>query len=276
LVDTLEPDTNVHIYLESIGDTPPLSFEEEAALTIRIRGGDRGARDRLVTANLRFVVSVAAKFRGRGVPFADLICAGNVGLIKATENFDETLGFKFISYAVWWIRQAIQQTIYEYTRIVHQPWNRITMMGKVTRFKAEFRQLRERSPTDRELAEEFECEESKIRGLLVSSQFEKSLDSPINEEGRSLSDILEDGSQESPDAGVIQMSLIERMAEVVATLDERESDVINLYFGLSGEGKTLQEIGEKFGLTRERVRQIKMKALKKMRFRLKEKEVDLV
>jgi RNA polymerase primary sigma factor len=270
-----QADLDISYYLDSLGEVSRVSPEEEAALTIRIREGDIDARDQLVEANLPFVVSVAVKYRGRGVPLADLISAGNLGLIKATELFDETRGFKFISYAVWWIRQSIQQALNETTRMIRQPENRIDAMARFLRFAEEFRKINERSPSDEEIAAEFDLKEDKILALKMSNQKVTSLDRPILEEGSSLMALVPDESSLAPDAAVTHSVLRERIDEVIATLSHREAEVIRQYFALDGEAKTLQEIGEELGLTRERVRQIKARALDRLRFRFRAANLSL-
>lgn len=274
VAEMYEYDGNLESYLDRIGTNKPLSIDEERKLATQLKKGDLDARDRLVEANLRFVVSVAMKYRGKGLSISDLISVGNLGLIKATEHFDESLGYKFISYGVWWIRQAIQQALYDQTRIIHQPWNRIGKMIKFSKFADEFRAKHERNPSAQELADEFDMTEQAVLQHQGSNNRVASLDRPMLEDGDPLLDITPDETQVSPDEEVTQKILGEKMREIVDNLGVREADIIRQYYGIDCEAKTLEEIGETYSLTRERVRQIKQKALKQLRYRCKEAKVS--
>lgn len=268
-----ETDINVDIYLDTIGKTLPLSQQEEVSLAAKSKLGDLKARNRLIEANLRFVVSVAAKYRGKGLPLSELICAGNMGLIKAVEYFDESRGFKFISYAVWWIRQSIQNALYEQTRIIHQPWNRIGKMNSFLKFSEEFKKNFERKPTTKEIADEFGMPEERVLDHQVSNQWVMSLDAPMTEDGNPLSETVADESQIPSDEKALNVVIREKMIKAVNTLEDRDAEIIRLYFGLDGDSKTLEEIGQVYGLTRERVRQIKAKALKTLKYRFKAESI---
>lgn len=255
-------------YLHEIGKVALITSDEEVELAKRIRKGDKDALERLIKANLRFVVSVAKQYQNQGLSLPDLINEGNLGLIKAAQRYDETRGFKFISYGVWWIRQSILQALAEQSRIVRLPLNKI---GSITRINKTFSRLEQeyqREPTPEEVAFLLETSSEIVEDALKVSSHHISMDAPIHDEdgGASLYDVLLNEESLSPDKGLIYGSLCKEIERTLSTLTEREADVIRYYFGLSGcQQHTLEEIGEEFGLTRERVRQIKEKTIKKMR-----------
>jgi RNA polymerase primary sigma factor len=254
-------------YLQEIGKVDLLTPDEEVTLAQRIREGDQFALEKLTKANLRFVVSVAKQYQNQGLSLGDLINEGNLGLIKAAKRFDETRGFKFISYAVWWIRQSILQALAEQSRIVRLPLNRVGSLNKITKSFSELEQKFEREPSPEEIAEVLELTTSEVVDTLKISGRHVSVDAPFvqGEENRLL-DVLENEDEESPDTGLMTDSLRKEVQRALSTLTKREADVITLYFGLNGEHSlTLEEIGEKFNLTRERVRQIKEKAIRRLR-----------
>jgi RNA polymerase primary sigma factor len=244
-----------------------ISVEEEVVLAGKIKAGDQRALERLVNANLRFVVSVAKQYQNQGLSLPDLINEGNVGLIKAARRFDETRGFKFISYAVWWIRQAILQALAEQARIVRLPLNKIGNINKINRMFSDLEQKNEREPTTEEIAEALGLGKEDVREGLNSSLKHLSMDAPITEgEEGSMIDLMRSEHIPNPDESLIYESLRKEIERTLATLTPRESDVIRLFFGLDGRpAMTLEEIGEQFELTRERVRQIKEKALRRLK-----------
>ena len=245
-------------YLQEIGREGLLTVDEEVELTQRIKKGDRRALDKLVRANLRFVVSVAKQYQNQGLSLPDLINEGNVGLIKAAEKFDETRGFKFISYAVWWIRQTILQALAEQSRIVRLPLNQVSAVNKITKAMTKFEQEHERKPSADELAELVNELPEKINDSLRASGRHVSVDAPFVEgEENSLLDVMT-----NPDSPMADKSLVN---ESLATEIEREKDIVEMSFGINHQEMTLEEIGERFGLTRERVRQIREKAIRKLR-----------
>jgi RNA polymerase primary sigma factor len=250
-------------YLEEIGKYQPLTPEKEIELAQRVRQGDTIALKLLTEANLRFVVSVAKEYQGQGLPLVDLINEGNLGLIKAAERFDETRGFKFISYAVWWIRQSILQALAEHSRIVRLPLNRVGVISKIKKEAEALEKQFERSPLQDEIADCLDMDHNEISDAIRISKRHHSLDAPFNDqEESSLIDVIEDDSAESPDRDLMEESLKKDIKEVLNTLKDRERDVIKMYFGIDQEyALTLNEIGEEFNLTRERVRQIKEKAI---------------
>ena len=260
-----EKDTVLDYYLKELATSHPLSGEQECELTIRMKKGDQSARDQLIEANLRFVVSIALKYKNRGVPLPDLISAGNVGLITATERFDETRGYKFISYAVWWIRQSILQTLAEHGRLVRLPINRSDLLRRINNFTSDFQRQNNRPPTEKELATEFDLTEEQIVDTLIHSPVMMSLDTPVRNEKTTLLEIMPDDTQDSPETAMLQNALKNDIHALLDTLTDRESDVIRLYFGLEGQEWTLESIAQKYKLTRERVRQIKEVALRKLR-----------
>ena len=260
---------SIEKYLEEIGGYSPLAPEDEIELARQIRKGNSRALDKLVKANLRFVISVSKEYQGQGLPLQDLISEGNLGLIKAAQRFDETRGFKFISYAVWWIRQSILQALAEQSRVVRLPLNRVGAINKVGRALEELEKKFGREPSMEEIAEKMEMTAFEVADVLKTSARHLSLDEPFKEdEGNSLLDILESDRYAPPDDMLMQESLQVEIDKVLSTLKPREAEIIRLYFGLDGDRPlTLEEIGEHFKLTRERVRQIKEKALRRLRHR---------
>jgi RNA polymerase primary sigma factor len=254
-------------YLQEIGKVDLLTPDEEVILAQKIREGDQLSLERLTKANLRFVVSVAKQYQNQGLSLGDLINEGNLGLIKAAQRFDETRGFKFISYAVWWIRHSILQALAEQSRIVRLPLNRVGSLNKISKTFSELEQKFEREPSPEELAEVLEISTGEVVDTLKISGRHVSMDAPfVQGEENSLLDVLENDSEDKPDSGLINDSLRREVQRALSTLTQREADVVTLYFGLNGEhAMTLEEIGEKFNLTRERVRQIKEKAIRRLR-----------
>ncbi|SFE34576.1 sigma-70 family RNA polymerase sigma factor [Thermophagus xiamenensis] len=253
-------------YLQEIGREDLISVEEEVELAQRIKKGDQVALEKLTRANLRFVVSVAKQYQNQGLSLPDLINEGNLGLIKAAEKFDETRGFKFISYAVWWIRQSILQALAEQSRIVRLPLNQVGSLNKINKAYSKFEQEHERKPSPEELAEELDLPAEKVADTLRVSGRHISVDAPFVEgEDNSLLDVLVNNDSPNADKTLINESLSREIERALATLTERESDIIKLFFGIGCQEMTLEEIGERFGLTRERVRQIKEKAIRRLR-----------
>lgn len=260
---------SIEKYLEEIGGYSPLQPDEEVELARLIRKGQYKALDKLVKANLRFVISVAKEYQGQGLPLQDLISEGNLGLIKAAQRFDETRGFKFISYAVWWIRQSILQALAEQSRVVRLPLNRVGAINKIGRALEQLEKAYGREPSMEEIADKMEMTAYEVADVLKTSARHLSLDEPFKEEeGNSLLDVLESDRYAPPDDSLMQESLQVEIDKVLSTLKPREAEIIRLYFGLDGDRPlTLEEIGEHFKLTRERVRQIKEKALRRLRHR---------
>ncbi len=256
----------VEKYLQDIGREQLISVDEEVELAQRIKQGDRNALDKLVRANLRFVVSVAKQYQNQGLSLPDLIDEGNIGLIKAAEKFDETRGFKFISYAVWWVRQSILQALAEQSRIVRLPLNQVGTLNKINKAQSKFEQENERKPSADELAEQVELTPDKVSDTLRVSGRHVSMDAPFSEgEENSLADVLVNPDSPSADKSLIGESLACEIDRSLSTLGEREADIIRYFFGIGCQEMTLEEIGEKLGLTRERVRQIKEKAIRRLR-----------
>ena len=253
-------------YLQEIGKEDLITVEEEVELAQRIRKGDQKALEKLTRANLRFVVSVAKQYQNQGLSLPDLINEGNLGLIKAAEKFDETLGFKFISYAVWWIRQSILQALAEQSRIVRLPLNQVGSLNKINKAFSRFEQENERRPSPEELADSLDLPAEKVADTLRVSGRHISVDAPFVEgEDNSLLDVLVNDDSPIADRTLINESLSTEVERALSTLTERERDIIKLFFGINTQEMTLEEIGEKFGLTRERVRQIKEKAIRRLR-----------
>ena len=254
-------------YLQEIGKVDLLSPEQEIELAIKIKKGDKNALELLTKANLRFVVSVAKQYQNQGLSLGDLINEGNLGLIKAAKRFDETRGFKFISYAVWWIRQSILQALAEQARIVRLPLNRVGALNKIGKAYSNLEQEFEREPSATELANELDMDVSEIADALKISGKHVSMDAPFSQgEENRLLDIMENDEQPTPDFSLMNESLKAEIDRALSSLSEREAEVIKLYFGLNKEHSlTLEEIGERFNLTRERVRQIKEKAIRRLR-----------
>jgi RNA polymerase primary sigma factor len=264
-------------YLQEIGQIPLLTPDEEVDLARRIKQGDQEALHKLTRANLRFVVSVAKKYQGQGLSLADLIDEGNYGLIKAAQRFDETRGFKFISYAVWWIRQAILQALAEQSRVVRLPLNRIGTISKIRKTSARLAQEHERAPNLEELANELEIDVEKVREAMQHTGRHLSMDAPFNEEDdNSLLDVLPSEEGISPDDSLLDESVKIDIERALSLLHPREAEITRLYFGIGREHPlTLEEIGQRFGLTRERVRQIKEKALRKLRQKHRREELQM-
>ncbi|MDP3025626.1 MAG: sigma-70 family RNA polymerase sigma factor [candidate division Zixibacteria bacterium] len=262
-----DEDKSLDLYLREIGETPLIKAAEEVELAKKIKNGDQSALEKLTKANLRFVVSVAKQYQNQGLSLADLINEGNIGLIKAAKRFDETRGFKFISYAVWWIRQAILQALAEQSRIVRLPLNRVGTLHKIGKISSSLQQEFGRDPSPAEIAKELELSTLEVSDTLKISNTHLSLDAPFStSEDNSLMDVLEDELQPAPDEALLDESLRLEIERVLRTLSGREAQVISLYFGLTQEKPlTLEEIGARFGLTRERVRQIKEKAIRRLR-----------
>lgn len=254
-------------YLQEIGKVDLITAEMEVELAKRIKQGDAIALEKLTKANLRFVVSVAKQYQNNGLSLGDLINEGNVGLIKAAERFDETRGFKFISYAVWWIRQSILQALAEQARVVRLPLNRVGSLNKISRAFSELEQKFQREPSSEELADILELSVDEVEKTIRSGGRQVSVDAPfVQGEENSLLDVLTSDQVDTPDTALMRDSLQREVSRALSTLTERESEVICDYFGLNGHtAMTLEEIGEKFNLTRERVRQIKEKATRRLR-----------
>ena len=253
-------------YLQEIGHEELISVDEEVALAQKIRNGDKKALEKLTKANLRFVVSVAKQYQNQGLSLPDLINEGNLGLIKAAKKFDETRGFKFISYAVWWIRQSILQALAEQSRLVRLPLNQVGSVNKVSRAFNKFEQENERRPSIEEIAAEIDLPQDKIAEAIKVGNRQISVDAPFSDsDDNSLLDILPNTSIPNADKGLDIESLKEEVNRALSTLNERERDILKDFFGLNGTELTLEEIGQKYGLTRERVRQIKEKAIRRLR-----------
>ncbi len=254
-------------YLQEIGKVDLITADEEVELAQRIKAGDQGALEELTKANLRFVVSVAKQYQNQGLTLPDLINEGNLGLIKAAQRFDETRGFKFISYAVWWIRQSILQALAEQSRIVRLPLNKIGSINKINKTFAFLEQAHERMPSPEEIAKELDMTVADVKQSLKNSGRHVSMDAPlIAGEDSNLYDVLRSGESPNPDRELLHESLRTEIERALETLTPREADVIRLYFGLAGQhSMTLEEIGETFDLTRERVRQIKEKAIRRLK-----------
>ncbi|NDB34592.1 MAG: RNA polymerase sigma factor RpoD/SigA [Flavobacteriia bacterium] len=255
-------------YLQDIGKEELITAEEEVELARRIKVGDQKALEKLTRANLRFVVSVAKQYQNQGLTLPDLINEGNLGLIKAAQKFDETRGFKFISYAVWWIRQSILQALAEQARIVRLPLNQVGSLNKINKAFSRLEQEYERAPSAEELAEALEVPEEKIKESLNVSGRHVSVDAPLttNEDGGTLIDVMVNTESERTDSGLMNESLQREIERSLSTLTDKEREIIRLFFGIGmNHGLTLEEIGSKFNLTRERVRQIKEKAIRRLR-----------
>jgi RNA polymerase primary sigma factor len=255
-------------YLQEIGKVELITPEDEVILARRIRSGDSDALAKLVKANLRFVVSVAKQYQNQGMSLPDLINEGNLGLMKAAQRFDETRGFKFISYAVWWIRQAILQSLAEQARIVRLPVNKIGSINRINRAFSRLEQEFEREPSSQEIADMLEMASEEVKEALKTNGRTVSMDAPISsEEDNNMYDVLQATDTPSPDKNLINESLAYEIERALSTLSPRESKVLKLYFGISMKHPfTLEEIGEELGLTRERVRQIKEKAIKRIQY----------
>ena len=261
-------------YLDDIGSSAPLSAKEESQLAAKIKEGDLRAKTKLIEANLRFVVKVACEYQNRGLQLADLISAGNIGLIVASERFDGTKGFKFISYAVWWIRQSILQTINDQARLIRLPANQIETLKQVYKYIATH-QISGDSPAEEQIAEALNLTHEKVIDIISCGQPTFSIDTLRGADGRPLTDILPDEAAVLPDTVVIEETLKEEVERALSTLKEREQTVLRLYFGLGGvQEHTYAAIGEKMGITRERVRQIKNKAIEKMQHPIRSRKLS--
>ncbi|MCQ2314121.1 MAG: sigma-70 family RNA polymerase sigma factor [Bacteroidales bacterium] len=254
-------------YLQEIGKVDLITAEEEVELAQKIREGDRESLEKLTKANLRFVVSVAKQYQNQGLSLPDLINEGNLGLIKAAQRFDETRGFKFISYAVWWIRQSILQALAEQSRIVRLPLNKIGSINKINKTYARLEQEFEREPNASEIADALDITEQEVKESMKNAGRHVSMDAPlIQDEENTMYDVMKSDEVATPETQLLYESLKKEIERAISTLTQREADVIRLYFGLSGNHPmTLEEIGEKFDLTRERVRQIKEKAIRRLK-----------
>lgn len=253
-------------YLHDIGKVELITAEEEVILARKIKDGDQAALEKLTKSNLRFVVSVAKQYQNQGLNLPDLINEGNLGLIKAAQRFDETRGFKFISYAVWWIRQSILQALAEQSRIVRLPLNQVGSLNKINKALSKFEQENERMPSPDELADILDIPREKIADTLRVSGRHVSVDAPfVDGEDNSLLDVLVNNDSPNADRGLVNESLNKEIERALSTLTERERDIVKYFFGIGTQEMTLEEIGEYFGLTRERVRQIKEKAIRRLR-----------
>lgn len=265
---TARDNDSLEKYLQEIGKMSLITPEEEVSLARKIRTGDQEALEKMTKANLRFVVSVAKQYQNQGLSLGDLINEGNLGLIKAAQRFDETRGFKFISYAVWWIRQSILQAIVEYSRMVRLPLNKMTAYNKVNDAYVSFVQKNEREPTHEELAEILGVQEKDIANMLKGGNRHISVDAPLSDDEGSMSmvDMMSLGDEDSPDLKLMEESVRKEVVEGLEILSPREIQVVSSYYGLDGNKPlTLEEIGERYDLTRERVRQIKERAIRRMR-----------
>ncbi|MCQ2306661.1 MAG: sigma-70 family RNA polymerase sigma factor [Bacteroidales bacterium] len=254
-------------YLQEIGKVELITADEEVELAQRIRQGDRAALEKLTKANLRFVVSVSKQYQNQGLSLPDLINEGNLGLIKAAQRFDETRGFKFISYAVWWIRQSILQALAEQSRIVRLPLNKIGSINKINKTYAKLEQEFEREPNAEEIAEVLDLTEAEVKESMKNAGRHVSMDAPlVQDEDNNMYDVLKSDEVVTPETELLYESLRKEIDRAISTLTQREQDVVRLYFGLNGgHPMTLEEIGEKFDLTRERVRQVKEKAIRRLK-----------
>ena len=263
---TTRDSASLEIYLQEIGHEKLISTEEEEELARRIKKGDKKALESLTKANLRFVVSVAKQYQNQGLSLLDLINEGNMGLIRAAEKFDETRGFKFISYAVWWIRQSIQQAITDQSRLIRVPTNQVGSANKIRRFVNKFEQENERMPNLCELMDEIDLPESKLKEVMNAGGKQISMDAPMsNEDGSNLLEILPNTETPNTDNLLVQESLKEEIGRSLEKLGERDRNILKAFFGIGQPEMTLEEIGEKYNLTRERVRQLKEKAIRRLR-----------
>lgn len=263
---TTRDSVSLEIYLQEISHEKLLSTEEEEDLARRIREGDKKALERLTKANLRFVVSVAKQYQNQGLSLPDLINEGNLGLIRAAEKFDETRGFKFISYAVWWIRQSILQAIADQSRLVRLPLNQVGSVNKVRRIVSKFEQENERLPSLDELLDKIDISEDKLKDVINARGKQVSVDAPLsNDEGNNLLEMLPNDNTPNTDNQLVLESLQEEIGRSLQTLSVRERNILEAFFGIGQPEMTLEEIGEKYGLTRERVRQLKEKAIRRLR-----------
>ena len=270
-----DEDSSLQAYFNDISKSKPLVREKEKELAIRIKKGDKAARDELTQANLLFVISIAKKYQNRGLTLGELISAGNMGLMTAVDRFDPARGYKFISYAVWWIRQSILQTLAEDVRTVHLPLNKINLLHKISRVSQRLDGERGEEPDMEEVAAELEVSIEEVHETMLSGRKVYSLDKEFQDDDeRSLMKTLVDASQEAPDANILRSATQEQLEDVLNNLDQRELRIIQLYFGLDGnEPLTLEQIGDLMGLTRERIRQIKERAFSKLRHPSRHKDL---
>jgi RNA polymerase primary sigma factor len=262
-----DEESTLRLYFDDIAESTPLSREREVELADKIKNGDMRARDEMIRANLRFVVDVAKKYQNRGLSLSDLISAGNLGLITAADRFDGTKGYKFISYAVWWIRQSILQTLAEHVRTVRLPLNKVSLLKDISKASRKLGQDRATEPAIEEIAAELEVPAEEVLETILSARAVCSLDESFTDDDeRSLLNTLPDDTTEAPDADILRESARVQLESALSTLEERELRIIRLYFGLDGnEALTLEEIGDMMNLTRERIRQLKERALSKLR-----------
>ncbi len=259
-------------YLQEIGHESLISVEEEVELARRIKNGDRKALEKLTKANLRFVVSVAKQYQNQGLSLPDLINEGNIGLIKAAEKFDETRGFKFISYAVWWIRQSILQAIAEQSRVVRLPLNQVGSVNKINRILNQFEQENERRPSIDEIADKTDIPHEKIEDALKVNTHQVSVDAPMSDgDSTTMVDFMQSDSEPETDNALLMESLRKEIADALNVLNERERNVVEAFYGINQPESTMEEIGKRYGLTRERVRQIREKAIRKLKQNTKNK-----
>ena len=269
---TNREDASLDKYLQEISHEELISVEEEAELAHRIKNGDRKALEKLTKANLRFVVSVAKQYQNQGLSLPDLINEGNIGLLKAAEKFDETRGFKFISYAVWWIRQSILQAIAEQSRVVRLPLNQVGSLNKINRVLNKFEQENERRPSVDEIAESTDIPQEKIEDALKANTHQVSVDAPVSDsDGANMLDFMQSDSTPNADEMLLKESLREEIASALSVLNERERNVVEAFYGINQPECTMEEIGKKYGLTRERVRQIREKAIRRLKQNTKNK-----
>ena len=271
-------ESSVELYLKDISKNKSLSAEEESKLAVKIRSGDKKALEKLINANLRFVVSVARNYQNQGLPLGELISEGNLGLIQAAKRFDEKRNFKFISYAVWWIRQSILRALADRSRITRVPLNRVGIIHKVGKTQSKLEQRFSRMPSASEIAEELGISEDEIITIQRIGNRSMSLDTPLqSDDSTGLIDLLHDENQEMPDTNLIEMSMANSIGKVLETLNERERQVLKLYFGMGEDAPyTLDEIGKQLHLTRERVRQIKEKAIHRLKYSYRNRSLKVL
>ncbi len=265
LREVLNEDSLLRLYFDDIADSTPLSREKEVGLSAKIHAGDMAARDELVQANLRFVIDVATNYQDRGLSLPELISAGNVGLMSAAERFDGTKGFKFITYAVWWIKQSILQTIANHARTVRLPMSRLSLLKDISKVSRKLSQGRETEPEIDEIAAELEVSPQEVQDTILSARTVRSLDESFEDDEGATLNIISDTMQKAPDSDLLLDSVHRQVEEVLVNLDDREQKIMCLYFGLDGEALTLEQIGGLMSLTRERIRQLKERALRKLR-----------
>ncbi len=259
-------DSILRLYFDDIADSTPLSREKEVGLSAKIHAGDMAARDELVQANLRFVIDVAKNYQDRGLSLIDLISAGNVGLTTAAERFDGTKGFKFISYAVWWIKQSILQTIANDARTVRLPMSRLSLLNDISKVSRKLGQGREAEPEIEEIAAELDVSPREVQDTILSARTLRSLSESFeDDDGRANVSVIPDTTQKAPDSDLLVDSDHRKLEDALASLDAREQKIMRLYFGLDGEALTLEQIGGLMNLTRERIRQLKQRSLRKLR-----------